>query len=83
MKIISSREFRANQKLYLDLADQDEQIIVQRGKDKAYLLTPIGDSDLLAVNEELTEKIYKAEKAIKDGDSVTISDPNNIWESIL
>ena len=38
MRIISSREFNDNQKLYFDLADQNEQIIVQRGKDKAFFL---------------------------------------------
>ena len=41
MRIISSREFNDNQKLYFDLADQNEQIIVQRGKDKAYMLSLI------------------------------------------
>lgn len=41
MLIISSREFRQNQRLYFDKADKGEQIIVQRGKDKSYALTPI------------------------------------------
>lgn len=48
MRIISSREFNDNQKLYFDLADQNEQIIVQRGKDKAYMLIPITESDRLS-----------------------------------
>ena len=38
MIVISSREFRQNQRLYFEKADKGEQIIVQRGKDKAYAL---------------------------------------------
>ena len=45
MYIISSREFRINQKMYLDLVDKNEQVIVQRGKNKAYKLTAITDTD--------------------------------------
>ena len=45
MLIISSREFREKQKMYLDLVDQKEQVIVQRGKNKDYILTPITNTD--------------------------------------
>ena len=64
MRIISSREFNDNQKLYFDLADQNEQIIVQRGKDKAYMLIPITESDRLSTNPALINKIKDAERAI-------------------
>ena len=60
MRIISSREFNDNQKLYFDLADQNEQIIVQRGKDKAYMLIPITESDRLSTNPALINKIKDA-----------------------
>ena len=36
MLVISSREFRENQNKYFDLIDQQEQVIVQRGKNKSY-----------------------------------------------
>jgi len=45
MLVISSREFREKQKMYFDLVDKNEQVIVQRGKNKAYVLTPITDAD--------------------------------------
>ena len=45
MMIVSSREFRDNQKKYFDLADQNQQVIVQRGKDKAYVIVPLNDVD--------------------------------------
>ena len=81
MRIISSREFNDNQKLYFDLADQNEQIIVQRGKDKAYMLIPITESDRLSTNPALINKIKDAERAIREGKTTKIND--NIWESIL
>jgi hypothetical protein len=83
MLIISSREFRENQKKYFDLVDQNEQVIVQRGKDKAYILAPIGDSDRLSVNEVLIEYVKKAEIELSQGETTPIEDPKNIWESIL
>ena len=83
MRIISSREFNDNQKLYFDLADQNEQIIVQRGKDKAYMLILITESDRLSTNPALINKIKDAERAIREGKTTKINDIDNIWESIL
>ena len=80
MRIISSREFNDNQKLYFDLADQNEQIIVQ---DKAYMLIPITESDRLSTNPALINKIKDAERAIREGKTTKINDIDNIWESIL
>ena len=59
--IVSSREFRDNQKKYFDLVDQNEQIIVQRGKDKAYVIVPLNDADRLSVNNELIQTVQEAE----------------------
>ena len=81
--IISSREFRDNQKKYFDLVDQNEQVIVQRGKDKAYILAPIGDADRLSVNDALIEYVKNAEIELSQGKTIPIEDPDNIWESIL
>ena len=83
MLVISSREFRDHQKKYFDLVDEDEQVIVQRGKDKAYILTPIGDADKLSVNEQLIEYVREAELELSKSKTTPIQDLDNIWESIL
>lgn len=83
MRVISSREFRDNQKLYFDLADQNEQVVVQRGKDKAYMLIPITETDKISTSPALIKQIQEAEKAITEGEVTHIKDVNNIWESIL
>jgi len=81
--IISSREFRDHQKKYLDLADQNKQIIVQRGKDKAYVIIPLNDADRLSVNDELIQTVQEAEAEYAKHMTTSIKDPGKIWESIL
>lgn len=83
MVIISSREFRDHQKKYFDLVDQNEQIIVQRGKDKAYVIVPLNDADRLSVNEELIRTVQEAEAEYFKRKTTRIKDPGDIWESIL
>ena len=83
MMIISSREFRDQQKKYFDLADQNEQVIVQRGKDKAYVIVPLNDVDRLSVNDHLIQTVQEAEAEYSKHKTTQIKDPGNIWESIL
>lgn len=83
MMIISSREFRDQQKKYFDLVDQNEQVIVQRGKDKAYVIVPLNDVDRLSVNDQLIQTVQEAESEYSKHKTTQIKDPGNIWESIF
>ncbi|RLD67485.1 MAG: prevent-host-death protein [Bacteroidetes bacterium] len=83
MMIISSREFRDQQKKYFDLVDQNEQVIVQRGKDKAYVIVPLNDVDRLSVNDQLIQTVQEAEAEYSKHKTIRIKDPGNIWENIL
>ncbi len=83
MMIISSREFRDQQKKYFDLVDQNEQVIVQRGKDKAYVIVPLNDVDRLSVNNQLIQTVQEAEAEYSKNKTIQIRDPGNIWENIL
>jgi len=47
MLVVSSREFRDNQARYFDLADNRDQILIQRGKNKAYRLIPVTKDDYI------------------------------------
>ena len=78
MLVISSREFRDNQKKYFDLADQDEQVIVQRGKNKSYLLTPLTEIDRISTNPELIAKVQKAEKEFAEGKFISLNNKEEI-----
>jgi antitoxin YefM len=67
MLIISSREFREKQKRYLDLVDQNEQVIVQRGKNKAYIVTSITDTDRFLADPEVKIRLRHSIDQAKEG----------------
>ncbi|RLA39817.1 MAG: prevent-host-death protein [Gammaproteobacteria bacterium] len=77
MLVISSREFRQNQRLYFDKVDQGEQIIVQRGKDKSYILTPISDDDLY-FNAAMVSRIKASIKEADKGKMMEVSTSKEI-----
>ena len=79
MLVISSREFRQNQRMYFDKADEGEQIIVQRGKDKSYALTPIREQDMY-FNEEMIKRIKESVKQARNGEYIEISSSEEIKE---
>ncbi len=72
MLVISSREFRANQKSYFDRVDSGEEIIVQRKGDKSYKISPVSKDDTLMSKSEFIEKINSSLQQIKDGKATTL-----------
>lgn len=77
MLVISSREFRQNQKEYFERVDKGEHIIVQRGKDKAYALTPVTEGDLY-LNAEMVEKIKQSIQEVQNGEVKKVSSSKEI-----
>jgi antitoxin YefM len=77
MLVISSREFRQHQKEYFEKVDQGEQVIVQRGNNKAYVLTPVFSDDLL-IKTGMIEKLKQSLLEVQNGDVQKISNPNEI-----
>ena len=79
MLVISSREFRQNQKQYFERVDEGEHIIVQRGKDKSYALTPVSDDDMY-FNADMLKRIKESVLEVQNGDTKTISTSEEIKE---
>jgi antitoxin YefM len=77
MLVISSREFRQNQKKYFEKVDKGEHIIVQRAKDKAYSLTPISEDDMY-FNAEMVNKIKQSILEVQQGEVQRVSTPKEI-----
>lgn len=73
MLVISSREFRANQKTYLDKIDEGAEILIQRGRHKSYKLVPVTEDDTLMSKEEFFAKIDLAIKESEDGKAVKLT----------
>jgi len=68
MLVISSREFRDKQAMYLDQADEGQEVLVMRGKNKSYRIVPVKEDDIiikkenaLAPDEELARAITAEE----------------------
>jgi hypothetical protein len=79
MLVISSREFRQNQKLYFERVDKGEHIIVQRGKDKSYALTLVTEDDMY-FNTEMIKRIKQSVLEVKNVETKTISTSEEIKE---
>jgi antitoxin YefM len=77
MLVISSREFRQNQRLYFERADKGEQIIVQRGANKSYALTPINEDDVY-FSSEMVKKIKLSAEQAKNGEVKRITSSEEI-----
>ncbi len=64
MLIISSREFRANQKNYFDKVDSGQEVLVQRGKNKSYRIVPVTEFDTLLSKDNILEPDLELARAI-------------------
>ena len=58
MVVVSSREFRANQRKYFDLARSNDVVITSRSHG-SYRLVPVSESDTLIDQATLDAKIRK------------------------
>ena len=68
MHIITAREFRANQKKYLDLA-ATEKVVILRNNTPSIQLVPMLDDE--TISAALLAKIEKSRKDIKAGKGKT------------
>ena len=66
MLVVSSREFREKQAEYMDKLDNGEQIIIQRGKNKAYAISPITNEDIY-FSQQMVQKIKNAILQVEEG----------------
>ena len=71
MHIINTKEFRANQKKYFDLAIK-EDVIIRRGRKQAFILVPL-DGDEYTITPELQARIDKARELYEKGNFVGCS----------
>lgn len=80
MQIITSREFRANQKKYFELAEK-ELVLVAR-KNKKPVAIYVAEDDDMPTKEEL-QAIQRGLDDVREGRTVKIENIEDIWASIL
>lgn len=64
MLVVSSREFRDKQAMYLDQADEGKEILVQRGKNRSYRIVPITEDDTIMKKEHILAPDERLAQAI-------------------
>ena len=67
MLVISTREFRDNQRIYLDKVDSGMEILIQRRKNKAYKIVSVKEDDTLMSKEAYFAMIDRGLQSIKEG----------------
>lgn len=82
MLVISSREFRDNQKKYFDKVDAGEQVVVQRGKNVSYEIVPITKDDIIMSKQEFYEMIEYSVQQAREG-KVTRIDSYEEFDRLL
>lgn len=64
MLVISTRDFRANQSKFMDMANSGEDIILKSRKNGSFKLVPVSEHDTLISKEYILEPDADFERAI-------------------
>ena len=73
MVVVSSREFRANQRKYFDLAKHNTVVITSRSHGN-YKLVPLSESDVIIDEETLQAKINRGIAEYEQGKATAIAE---------
>lgn len=79
MITVTSSEFRANQKKYFELAEEQPVYVTRSGK-KTIVVSVEEPED--AFTEEEVRAIKRGLQQIKEGKFTAIEDPEALWDSI-
>jgi len=82
MLIVSTREFRDRQRSYLDKIDAGMEVLIQRGRAKAYKITSVSNDDTLMSKEQFFAKIDRSLQEAKEGKTITML-PNESLDDFL
>lgn len=82
MLVVSAREFRENQKSYLDQVINGAELLITRGKKQAFKILPVTNDDTLMSKEEFFAKLDKAKEEIKEGKTIAM-EPDETLEDLL
>lgn len=66
MIVISTREFRANQTKFLDLAKSGEDVILKSRSSGSFKLIPVEDENAAGKKRDITEEIVAALRQVRD-----------------
>ena len=80
MLVISTREFREKQGVYLSKAKNGEDIILKSRENGSFKLTPLTSDDTLMSKEDFFAKIDRSRQQIREGKSTTVHSKKELLE---
>lgn len=80
MQVISTREFRANQKKYFDFAENEIVLVARKNRKPIALYVP--NDDDIPSREEL-QAIQRGLDDVRNGRTIKIKNSQDIWADIL
>ena len=66
MIVISTRDFRANQTKFLNMAKGGEDVILKSRSSGSFKLTPVEEEDAVVKKRDITEDIVAALRQVRD-----------------
>ena len=66
MIVISTRDFRANQTKFLNMAKEGEDVILKSRSSGSFKLTPVEEEDAVVKKRDITEDIVAALRQVRD-----------------
>jgi Phd_YefM. len=82
MIVISSREFRANQGKYLEMAANGEDIVLKSRRNGSFKLVPVTSDDTIMNKDEFYSKIERSAKQIQDGQYTAKRDDETVEQYV-
>lgn len=78
MIVISTREFRAKQSMYLDIARKGTDVVLKSREKGSFKLVPVTGDDTLMSKEEFLAKIEMSARQIRDGKGIRQRDNESV-----
>ena len=79
MLVVSTRQFRERQGMYLGMVANGEDVVLKSRKEGSFKIVPVKKDDTLMSKEEFYAKLDRSIQQIKEGKLHTL-DMNNIDE---
>ena len=80
MLVISTREFREKQGVYLSMAKNGEDIVLKSRENGSFKLIPVTRDDTLMSKENFFAKIDRSRQQIKEGKGTTVCSKKELIE---
>ena len=81
MITVSSREFRSNQKTYLDQVANGAELLITR-KNEAFKIVKVTADDTIVSKKEFFDKVERSIKEVKNAETISMKAGENLTDFV-